>query len=126
MHGDAENAFESYLHAALDGDEIRVRGHATNGAFAVTDRRLLVSGDRGLLLNVPFGTIRRVQFDLELGRPASIAFVSNDPRDEPVLLNVPPEQYAAVSELLLAIGRQLSALSRDQSKGLADNAISAG
>jgi hypothetical protein len=113
---------ESYVGSRLDGDTIRVRGRATNGEFAVTDRRLLVAGPAGVGLDIPFGTLRRIQFDLDFGRPATLAFVSNDPGDEAIVLNIPPEEYAAVAEALLAIGTQLASLSRDILPGLTDNA----
>src|SRR4051812_3223970 len=90
MPPDAES--ESYVRGGLDGDEIRILGHANNGAFAVTDRRLIVGGPAGVGLDIPFATVRRIQFDLEPGRPASVAFVSNDPHDEVVLLSIPPEE----------------------------------
>src|SRR3954471_6406346 len=86
MPPDAES--ESYVRGGLDGDEIRILGHANNGAFAVTDRRLIVGGPAGVGLDIPFATVRRIQFDLDPGRPASVAFVSNDPHDEVVLLSI--------------------------------------
>jgi hypothetical protein len=114
---------ESYVGAGHDGDEIRVRGHATNGDFAITDRRLLVTGPGGVRLNIPFATLRRIQFDLDFGRPATLAFVSNDPRDAAIVLNIPPEEYDAVADALMAIGTQLALLSRDVSPRLTDNAV---
>src|SRR3954452_6424018 len=124
MPPDAES--ESYVRGGLDGDEIRILGHANNGAFAVTDRRLIVGGPAGVGLDIPFATVRRIQFDLEPGRPASVAFVSNDPHDEVVLLSIPPEEYGAITDALLAIGRQLAALTGDHSaEGLSDYPVPA-
>jgi hypothetical protein len=100
-----------YLRSALDGDEILARANATSGVIAVTARRLLVALPHRLALNVPISNVRRIQFDIEAGRPAAIAIVPDSPKDEPVLLTIPPEEYEAVSEALVIVGRELQKVS---------------
>lgn len=98
----------SYLLAALDPDEaIRVRARTVDGMIAISDRRVLVEASRRLALSLPFTELRRIQFDIERGRPAALAFVPELPQYEPILLSIPPEEYRAVGEALIAIAERL-------------------
>lgn len=92
----------------LEPDEsLRAMARARDAALAVSDRRVvLVSGDR-LALNVPFERLRRVQFDIERDRPATLVIVPEHPEDEPQVLPIPSEEYHAVAEALVEIGHQL-------------------
>jgi hypothetical protein len=92
----------------LEPDEaLRAVARARDIALAVSDRRVvLVTGDR-LALNVPFDRLRRVQFDIERDRPATLVPVPEHPEDEPQVLPIPSEEYQAVAEALVAIGHQL-------------------
>jgi hypothetical protein len=54
-----------------------------NGLVALTDRRLLVTDTQRVALNVAIDEIRRVQFDIERQRPATLVIVPEHPRDQP-------------------------------------------
>jgi hypothetical protein len=54
---------------------IRVRARAANAEIVVTDRRLAVANDARLLLNVLIDRLRRIQFDIERDRPATLVVV---------------------------------------------------
>jgi hypothetical protein len=92
----------------LEPDEaLQAMARARDAALAVSDRRVvLVAGDR-LALNVPFERLRRVQFDIERDRPATLVLVPEHPGDEPQVLPIPREEYQAVAEALVAIGHAL-------------------
>jgi hypothetical protein len=110
-----EQELEPSLLAALaPGEAIRFRARATDGMIALSDRRLLVAASERLALSLPYSELRRIQFDIERGRPAALAFVPDLPHHEPVMLSIPPEEYRAVGEALIAIAQQLFALDREE------------
>jgi hypothetical protein len=97
---------------ALEPDEnIHVVARALNATLAVTDRRLLVAADERLALSVPLDNVRRVQFDIERARPATLVVVPEMPQDEPQVLAIPPEDYESAASALVVIGQRLAALS---------------
>jgi hypothetical protein len=108
-----DQELEPYLLAELaPGEAIRYRARATDGTIAVSDRRLLIAASERLALSLPYSELRRIQFDIERGRPAALAFVPELPHHEPVMLTIPPEEYRAVGEALIAIAEHLFALDR--------------
>lgn len=106
---DAEYDMEPHLHAALEpGEEIRFRAHATDAVMAVTDRRLLVASPQRIPLAIPFEGLRRVQFDIERNRPATLVLVPELPHHEPQVLAIPPKHYEATAAALVALGIALA------------------
>ena len=93
----------------LDPDEqVHAEAQADEGAIIVTDKRVVVAVvPERFHLDVPFEALRRVQFDIERARPATLVIVPEHPSDEPVVLAVPPEQYESVARLLAVLGRRL-------------------
>jgi hypothetical protein len=88
-------------------ESLEAAARARDAALAVSDRRLvIVNGDR-LALDVPFERIRRVQFDIERDRPATLVIVPEHAADEPQVLPIPREEYRAVADALVAIGVRL-------------------
>ena len=53
-------------------------------------------------------SLRRVQFDIERGRPATLVLVPDRPADVPQVLAIPPQQYAVVGEALSLVGQRLA------------------
>jgi hypothetical protein len=92
----------------LDPDErLEAAARARDVALAVSDRRLVIVERDRLALDVPFERIRRVQFDIERDRPATLVIVPEHPEDEPQVLPIPKEEYRAVADALVAIGVKL-------------------
>jgi hypothetical protein len=94
----------------LESDEqVQVEALAEDARLVVTDRRVAVVGrpDR-LDLDVPFERLRRIQFDIERERPATLVIVPEHPQDKPQVLAIPPEQYEAVGQALTTIGHRLA------------------
>ena len=96
------------LQALEPGEELRVRARATEAVLAVTDRRLVVAARERIALAVPFQSLRRIQFDIERDRPATLVIVPEMAHDEPQVLSIPPEMYAEAAEALVATGQRLA------------------
>lgn len=96
------------LDALEPGEELRFSAHATDAVLAVTDRRLMVAARERLALAVPFQNVRRIQFDIERNRPATLVIVPEMSHDEPQVLSIPPDSYAEAAEALVAIGQNLA------------------
>jgi hypothetical protein len=103
--------FEKHLSAALEpGESIQLRADATESVLAVTDRRLVVAAETRVALAIPFDGLRRVQFDIERTRPATLVVVPEHPSHEAQVLTVEPEQYQAVADTLVALGHALASV----------------
>jgi hypothetical protein len=74
----------------------------------VTDNRLLVADRNRAALAIRLDGIRRVQFDIERRRPATLVIVPESAAHEPRVLAIPPEQYGATAEALVALGHALT------------------
>jgi len=54
-----------------------------------------------------FPRLRRIQFDIERDRPATLVVVPESPEVEPQVLAIPAEEYPAVADALVQIGLRL-------------------
>ena len=92
----------------LEPDE-RVYTHipASPLHVVVTDRRIAIGTEERLQLDTEIAAVRRIQFDIERDRPATLVIVPDHPSHEPQVLAIPPEHYGAVGEALAHIGMQL-------------------
>lgn len=98
---------------ALEPDEkVEARARTDNAVLVVTDRRVAVAADQRLALDVSFDRLRRVQFDIERARPATLVLVPEHPSDYPQVLAIPPQVYADVANALVVIGERLVAPER--------------
>src|SRR4051812_39249690 len=78
-------------------ERVHAEAEADEGVVVVTDRRFAVSLNPGRFdLDIPFDALRRIQFDIERNRPATLVVVPEPPSDPPVVLAIAPEQYDAV------------------------------
>ena len=80
---------------------------ARNAALVVSDRRLLILTAERTALDVPFERLRRIQFDIERNRPATLVIVPEHPSDEPQVLPIAREEYRAVADALVLIGEKI-------------------
>jgi hypothetical protein len=100
---------EPNLRAVLDPDEeVRIRAWATEAVLAVTSRRVVVADTRRVTLAISFDGIRRIEFDLDRTRPATLVIVPEDPRENPQVLAFSPEQYRSVADALALIGKAVA------------------
>jgi len=99
-----------FLAANLDHDEvIRYRADTDDAVLAVTDRRVVVATDDRVALAVPLDGLRRVQFDIERDRPATMVMVPESALYEAQVLTVRHGQYEAVASALVAIANSFHA-----------------
>ena len=105
------------LHALEPGEELRLQARATEAVLALTDRRLVVAASDRLALAVPFEGLRRIQFDIERDRPATLVIVPEMAHHEPQVLSIPPERYREASYALVAIGQRLARTNRSPQPG---------
>jgi hypothetical protein len=66
-----------------------------------------VAADGRLALDVRFHGLRRIQFDIERQRPATLVIVPEHPADEPQVITVPPQRYADVAQALALVGERI-------------------
>jgi hypothetical protein len=100
---------EPVLLATLEPDEqLRVKARALDAILAVSDRRLIVASPERVILSVSFNELRRIQFDIERDRPATMVIVPEEAHHEPQVLAIPPEEFSATAEALALIGRQIA------------------
>jgi hypothetical protein len=102
-------------HPALRGldptERVHVQAPAGENVVIVTDRRLAIAARDRLALDVPIDNLRRIQFDIERERPATLAIVPMRPQDAPQVLSVEPSEYEGVAQALVAIGQRLASAS---------------
>ena len=110
MQAAAENAEHPILKELQPGEQIHARARAGGALLLVTDRRVAVASDDRVALDVPFERLRRVQFDIERARPATLVLVPELPTDYPQVLAVPPTQYRDIAAALVVIGERLAPL----------------
>jgi hypothetical protein len=97
------------VHRALDADEeIHLEAAAGDQVVVVTNRRLAIGSEQRLALDVPIDNLRRIQFDIERRRPATLVIVPDDPGDEPQVLTVGPTEFRGVADALVIIGQRLA------------------
>jgi hypothetical protein len=111
---DVDSADERAQHSAytlLAADEtVHTVANATSASVMVTDRRLAVAAGDRLTLDIGFDGLRRIQFDIERDRPATLVIVPESPTHEPQVLAIPPERYDEITGALAIIGRRLAGL----------------
>ena len=90
-------------------DEPIVEQAVTRAAVILaTQRRLAILMQERVALDIPFERLRRVQFDIERERAATLVIVPERPTDEPQVLMVHADEYAPVANVLVHIGRVLA------------------
>ena len=89
-------------------ERIEARARAGDSEIIVTDRRLAVGSTDRLMLDIGIDGVRRIQFDIERDRPATLVVVPEHPSHEPQVLAVHPEDYPAVAQALVYIGQRLA------------------
>ena len=93
------------------GETIEAKARAGDNTILVTDRRLVIEGDGRRLIDIPVDGLRRIQFDIEKRRPATLVFVPESVEHQPQVLTVSAEQYQEVGSTLAVIGVRLERVS---------------
>lgn len=110
------NGLAPALFDALRPHEEIVEVVQVDGATLIlTTDRVAVGADKRLQFDVRIAGLRRIQFDLEAQRPATLSIVPESAETEPSILTVMPYAYDDVARVLAYVGGQLDALTRDRS-----------
>jgi hypothetical protein len=96
------------LHALEPGEELHERLATSDYTLDVTDRRLRLTRGRHVAMDLPVGDLRRIQFDIERKRPATLVIVPEQPSQAPQVLDVPHGQLTPASRILAFVGERLS------------------
>ena len=96
------------LRALEAGETILVEAAAGEHRVVVTDRRLTIASDHRVILDLDIDGIRRIQFDIERRRPATMVVVPELAHHEPQVLVVRPRDYDSIGQALAAVGRHFS------------------
>jgi hypothetical protein len=73
----------------------------------VTDGRLIVNGTANVRLDIRFDELRRIQFDIEAKRPATIVIVPHRASHDPQVLSIPRESVQDAAALLAFVAERL-------------------
>ena len=92
----------------IDPNDIRAQATADGQMVVVTDKLLRVGSPDRVMLDVAIDSLRRIQFDIERDRPATMVIVPLSPSDEPQIIVVQPDDYESVARALAFIGQQMS------------------
>jgi hypothetical protein len=93
---------------SLDPDEtLEAQAVGRDAVLLLTDRRLIVSRGGRTTLDLPFDGLRRVEFNIEHERPATLVVVPNTSDHLPEAITVEPDHYADVASLLAIVGARL-------------------
>jgi hypothetical protein len=89
------------------GERVQALIPAASATILVTDDRIAVTEEERLRLDIEIEKLRRIQFDIERERPATLVIVPEHPAHEPQVLAIPPEHFPAVGDVLAYIGQRL-------------------
>ena len=103
-----ESVHDPLFDLVADDEPIQLRARIGDAAMVVTDRRLVVVTRERQLLDVPLDGVRRIQFDIERTRPATLVIVPEHPNHEPQVLAVHADNYREVADALVLVGRRLA------------------
>ena len=95
-----------------EGEELVASARARDAEIVVTNARIAIAADDGrVAMDLPIDDVRRIQFDIERTRPATLVIVPDESAREPQVLTIPAEQLDAAAQALAFIGRRLSGAS---------------
>jgi hypothetical protein len=93
---------------AIAPQDIRSQASADGHSLVVTDELLRVGEADRVVLDVPIADLRRIQFDIEWDRPATLVIVPHSAWRDSQVIMVEPDEYAGVCETLAVIGTKMA------------------
>jgi hypothetical protein len=93
------------------GEVVLATARASDALLAVSDRRVVVATRERIALSIPIEDLRRIQFDIEKRRPATLVIVPEEPRAEPQVLAIPPAEIRATTNALVLVAERLAQFS---------------
>jgi hypothetical protein len=105
------------LRVVQPDETIHVQAPAGDALVLVTDRRLAVANAERLMLDVPIEGLRRIQFDIERRRPATLVIVPEEREYEPQVLAIEPSGFEAIARALVTVGLRFAAAADQEKTG---------
>ena len=84
---------------------------AQDAVLALSDQRVIVHSGHRMELNMALSGVRRIQFDIEVGRPSTLVIVPHDPHHEPQVLGIPHAETRAAVDALVLVADHMARLS---------------
>jgi len=95
-------------HILQPGEVIESQANANGAVIAVTEYRLVVVEGDGEILDIPFSELRRVQFDIERDRDATMVIVPEHISNWPRIVSVPVPALREAAIALARIGERIN------------------
>jgi len=101
-------------HVLQPGEVVESQVVAGAAVIAVTEQRLVVAESERVVLDVPFRELRRIQFDIERGRDATLVIVPEHISNWPRIVSVPVAVLRETAATLARIGERINDYERKQ------------
>ena len=101
-------------HILRPGEVVEEQAVANNALIAVTQERLFVAEGEKSVLDIPFSELRRVQFDIERGRDATLVIVPEHVSDWPRVVSVPVPNLRETALVLARVGERMNEVAEER------------
>lgn len=101
-------------HILQPGEVVESQAQADGFVIAVTTQRIVATDGDRTVLDLPFDALRRIQFDLERGRDATLVMVPEHVRHEPRVFSVPIPNLTETALTLALIGERINGAPNEQ------------
>ena len=95
-------------HVLQPGEVVETQAVVEGSAIAVTNERLIVVEADRTVLDIPFAELRRIQFDIERGRDATLVIVPEHISNWPRIVSVPVGYLRDTAAVLARIGERIN------------------
>ena len=76
-----------------DDERLLLAARTEPELLAITDRRVVVASEQHMAMDLPVEGLRRVQLDIEVGRPATLVLVPHQPQHPPRCSSCPTRSW---------------------------------
>jgi hypothetical protein len=101
-------------HVLRPGEVVESQAVIEGSVIAVTRERLVVAEGDKTVLDIPFGEVRRIQFDIERGREATLVIVPEHISNWPRIVSVPVRHLRETASVLARIGEHINVVGDQQ------------
>lgn len=95
-------------HILQPGEVIETVAEANGSMIVLTRERLIVVEGDKTVLDIPFAELRRIQFDIERGRDATLVIVPEHISNWPRIVSVPIPNLRETAIVLARIGERVN------------------
>jgi hypothetical protein len=101
-------------HILRPGEVVESQAVANGAVIAVTRERVVVVEGEKTVLDIPFSELRRIQFDIERGRDATIVIVPEHINNWPRVVSIPVPRLTESALVLARIGERMNEPAEEQ------------